>query len=74
MEFAMIAARHEHLYDGDLEAFIQTVELIESEDEPGFSCGHDQGGYDQGRGIKIAEADYEGDVLTWYGHDHWDDC
>lgn len=73
-EFAMVAAKHEHLYDGDMEAFVRRVERIESQDEPGFDRGGGQGGYDQGRGIRIAEGDYEGDVLTYFGHDHWDDC
>ncbi len=50
----------------------QTIDGVELYREDDGSVGY--GAYEHGRGVKIAERDYEGDALTWYGHDHWDDC
>jgi hypothetical protein len=62
-------------YESDMEGRIevdQTIDGVELYLEDDGSVGY--GAYEHGRGVKIAERDYEGDALTWYGHDHWDDC
>jgi hypothetical protein len=74
-EFALEAKKYEHLFDGDLEEFIEKVQAMERVEACHQSDGCEgYGAYEQGRGVKIAERDYDGDALTWYGHDHWDDC
>ena len=72
---AMGAKNDEHFQDDDMTERMekeQEIDAVELYIQTDGSVGH--GSYEQGRGIKIIERDYDGDALTWYGHQHWDDC
>ena len=74
-QFAMKAMNAELSPDCEGTDRIEEMHAIDGADlylEEDGSIGH--GAYEQGRGVKIIEQDYDGEAMTWYGHEHWDDC